>query len=136
MRVEDLKLADTVSISFELRCRVYEAEDGVWSAGCPVLDVHSQGANREEAKRSLHEAVELFIESCIERNTLDEVLRDCGFRVLPSGIQAPPDAETIGVQRRLEEEELLGEEFPLEVTVPAYQAALFMERINPNLNAR
>ncbi len=129
-------MADTVSISFELRCRVYEAEEGLWSAGCPVLDVHSQGANREDAKHALHEAVELFIESCIERNTLDEVLRDCGFRVLPSGIPAPPDAERISVRRHAEDEDILGEEFPLDITVPAYQAALFLERTNPNLNAR
>lgn len=48
-------------------------------ASCPVFDVHSQGETREKAKENLIEALELFLVSCIERETLDKVLKDCGF---------------------------------------------------------
>ena len=81
-------MADTVTISFQLLCRLNEKEKGLWSAGCPRLDVYSQGCTREDAKGVLKVAIELFIESCLERNTLDEVLRDSGFRLLSSGVEA------------------------------------------------
>lgn len=45
----------------------------------PHLDVASQGRNRAEAEHNLIEAAQLFIESCYERNVLDEVLKSCGF---------------------------------------------------------
>jgi hypothetical protein len=38
-----------------------------------------QGRDQEEAVRNLIEAAQLFIESCFERNVLDEVLKNCGF---------------------------------------------------------
>lgn len=53
---------------------------GEWIVGCfPNLDVTSQGRNQQEAERNLIEAAQLFIESCFERNVLDEVLKNCGF---------------------------------------------------------
>lgn len=48
---------------------------------CATLDVMSQGATRQEAKRHLVEAVQLFVESCFERGTLDRVLKKCGGRI-------------------------------------------------------
>jgi predicted RNase H-like HicB family nuclease len=52
-------------------------------ASCPILDVHSQGETEEKAKKNLVEALSLFFLSCFERGTLDQVLKDCGFRALP-----------------------------------------------------
>ncbi len=49
-------------------------------ASCPVFDVHSQGKDKEEALHNLQEALYLFFISCIERGTLDEVLRESGFK--------------------------------------------------------
>ncbi len=130
-------MPDTVTISVQLLCRVNEEEKGLWSAGCPRLDVYSQGGTREDAKGALKEAIELFIESCLERDTLDEVLRDSGFRLLLSGVEASESSEHIAVERRPadEDDNLLGEEFPLNVEIPAYQAALLLER-NDRLDAR
>ena len=51
-----------------------------------MLDVHSQGYTEEEARRNLAEAIKLFVVSCFERGTLDEALKECGFRAL----KAPP----------------------------------------------
>lgn len=50
-------------------------------ASCPVLDVHSQGHTEEEATANLREAVQLFLESCIDLGTLDQVLKDSGLHV-------------------------------------------------------
>ncbi|MBD3328471.1 hypothetical protein GF340_04165 [Candidatus Peregrinibacteria bacterium] len=46
---------------------------------CPALDVYSQGNDKEEAKRNLVEAISGFLLTCFEMNTLDEVLKNCGF---------------------------------------------------------
>lgn len=40
-----------------------EREDDMYVALCPELDVASQGASVEEARRNLVEAVELFLEA-------------------------------------------------------------------------
>ena len=77
------------------------------------------------------EAVELFVESCIERDTLDEALRNCGFHLVPSSMSAPEHGEQITVEMGpADETELLGESFPLIITVPAYLAALRLEERN------
>jgi predicted RNase H-like HicB family nuclease len=62
-------------------------------ASCPVLDIHSQGENEEKAKKNLVEATSLFLTSCFERGTLDEVLKKCGFtpfHPIPGPIKATP----------------------------------------------
>lgn len=48
-------------------------------AGCPSLDVFSQGTTEREAVENLNEALHLFVLSCFERGTLLQVLKDCGF---------------------------------------------------------
>lgn len=122
-------MADLIGISLKLLCRVHRKSEKLWVAGCPRLDVYSQGAMREEAKRALKEAVELFVESCLERDTLAEVLRDCGFRLVPAAVHVPERLEEL--KRPSEDEELLGEPFSLDLTIPAYQAALVMENSKP-----
>ena len=44
---------------------------------CPTIGVCSQGETEEKAIENLKEAVSLFIISCIEKGTLDTVLKDC-----------------------------------------------------------
>jgi predicted RNase H-like HicB family nuclease len=46
---------------------------------CPELNVSSFGDNIEDAKSSLQEAIEAFIETCEEMGTLEEVLEEAGF---------------------------------------------------------
>lgn len=46
---------------------------------CPDLEVSSFGETLEEAKHSLHEALEAFIEECEAMGTLGEVLEEAGF---------------------------------------------------------
>ena len=49
-------------------------------ASCQVLNISSQGETEKKAKKNLTEALTLFFISCIERNTLDAVLKECGFK--------------------------------------------------------
>ncbi|MBF0103493.1 MAG: hypothetical protein HQK77_21540 [Desulfobacterales bacterium] len=48
-------------------------------SSCPILDVCSQGETEDHAKKNLIEALSLFLTSCYERNTLEAVLKECGF---------------------------------------------------------
>ena len=59
-------------------------------ASCLILDIHSQGETAEKAKRSLIEALSLFLVSCFERGILDEVLKNCGFKPLYRRIPQKP----------------------------------------------
>ncbi len=64
-----------IQLSFEL------AEKEKWYvASCPALDVFSQGETERQAERNLREALCLFLTSCVERGTLNTVLKECGFR--------------------------------------------------------
>ena len=59
--------------------------EGTWHiAACAPLDVASQGHTREEAIRNLEEALSLFLESCLERGTLQQVLGDAGLHPVDS----------------------------------------------------
>ena len=49
-------------------------------AWCPALDVYSQGPSQKKAITNLADALRLFLMSCYERGTLDQVLREGGFR--------------------------------------------------------
>ena len=66
------------TLTFRLPYRL-EREDGVWVAVCDALDVASQGSDPAEAGEMLTEALQLFLEACIEDGNLDAVLRECGF---------------------------------------------------------
>ena len=54
-------------------------EDDLYAALCPSLNVSSFGESIDEAKKSLVEALEIFVEECSEMGTLDEVLEESGF---------------------------------------------------------
>ena len=54
-------------------------EDGQFVAYCEPLDLASQGDTPEQAHSRLGEAVRLFIDSCFERGTLEQVLSERQF---------------------------------------------------------
>ena len=72
------KSRDRILLKVDVQCNVQKDEVG-YIAHCPSLDVFSQGGTREKAIENLVEALQLFLESCRERGTLDAVLADCGF---------------------------------------------------------
>ena len=52
----------------------FHRERKQWIGWCPDLDVSTQGDTRREAEENLHEAVSLFLETCQETGTLEDVL--------------------------------------------------------------
>lgn len=118
---------DTVTVSLRLRCFLRQEAD-YWVSGCPALDVYSQADEAEAAKAALQEAVELWMDSCLERNTLQQALVELGWHRVPPDQRVTVDAEYIGISEAQDADQVLGEPFPIEVTVPAFQAALLNER--------
>ena len=54
-------------------------EGDLYVARCPDLDVSSFGDTLDEARDSLQEAVEAFLEGCELLGTLNEILEESGF---------------------------------------------------------
>ena len=53
-----------------------KTEGDVHVSYCPALDVCSQGDTEDEASANLIEALQLFVQSCYERGTLDAVMNE------------------------------------------------------------
>lgn len=71
-------------------------EDKVFVAYTPALELCTQGDSYEEAQRMLGEAIVIFFEECIERGTLEQVLKDCGWTKIPQKKEwMPPSREVI-----------------------------------------
>ena len=71
---------NVISMKVKLMATIEKEESGIYCVQCPALGVASQGMNVPEAKKNIVEAVELFIESCLERGVLNEVLENHGFQ--------------------------------------------------------
>jgi len=56
---------------------------------CRALDVITQGPTEAAARQNLTEAVTLFLESCAELGSRDEIFRELGFRDTPAGVSPP-----------------------------------------------
>ncbi len=65
------------SIDFTLPLRL-KRKANHWVATCPALDITTQGNNEQEAKTNLIEATRLFLSTCIEKGTIDDVLKGRG----------------------------------------------------------
>jgi predicted RNase H-like HicB family nuclease len=62
-----------------LKIEIFKEGD-VFVSVSPQLNVSSFGDTVEEARASLKEAIEAFIEECQTMGTVDEVLEEAGFR--------------------------------------------------------
>ncbi len=61
-----------------IRVEIFK-EDDLYVALSPELNVSSFGETIGEAKESIKEAIEGFLEECRELGTLNEVLEEAGF---------------------------------------------------------
>ena len=66
-------------MKLNLRIEIFK-EDDQYGAIAPELNVSSFGDSPDEAKSSLEEAVELFLEECKSKGTLEEVLLEARFK--------------------------------------------------------
>ena len=110
----------SISVVIELSA-VISDKTGQWEAFCPDLDICTQGASEDEAKENLSEAVGLWFESCLQRDTLWEALEELGW-YLAAGSDS---VQGVGPFRILPREpsNIPGDPFDLTVRIPAYQAA-------------
>ena len=83
-------MSATLSMQFRLPFRL-EREGDVFISICDILDVRSQGESAEQAGEMLIEALQLFLETCIEEGTVEAVLRQSGFRPTPDGYDEQDD---------------------------------------------
>jgi predicted RNase H-like HicB family nuclease len=51
-------------------------QDDWYVAYCPPLDITTQGKTAAEAKANLKEACSLFLQSCFERGTFEQAMRE------------------------------------------------------------
>jgi predicted RNase H-like HicB family nuclease len=104
---------------------ILKQEGDVWVAGFPRLDVYSQGDTADDAKENASEALRLWVDSCLDRGTLGEALRELGWHRFAEGITPARSEEDERVEvGRLED--VLGEPWEQQIEIPAYQAAEFL----------
>jgi len=65
-------------MKISIRIEIFKEGD-IYTALSPELNVSSFGETIEEAKKSIKEAVEAFVEECERMGTLDDVLEESGF---------------------------------------------------------
>ncbi len=84
----------SAQIRLEMRLPFLIVKKEKWYvSSCPILDVFSQGATEQDAKKNLIEALTLFLTSCFEHGTLEAVLKQCGFQRAIGGPFIPPKSE-------------------------------------------
>lgn len=70
-----------VQVVMHLTLPVTVHKEGKWFvSSCPILNVSSQGRTQGKSLENLGEALYLFLRSCYERGSLDQVLRESGLR--------------------------------------------------------
>lgn len=70
-------------LELEFNAEIFKEGD-VYVGFCPELNVSSFGDDIEDAKRSLQEAVIVFLEECEEMGSLEDVLEEAGFHKIQS----------------------------------------------------
>ena len=65
-------------MDISVRIEIFKEGD-VYVALSPKLNVSSYGDTIEDAKKSIKEAIEAFVEECGRMGTLEEVLEESGF---------------------------------------------------------
>jgi len=117
-------MGETIKLDVQLRAFIRRDTRTRWIAVCPHLDVVTQGTSAAEAKRQLDDAVHAWFDDCIERGTLDQALRECGFRPATRE-EAGASGEHVTLSRD-DDADVRGDAFSVHVTIPAYQAAAVM----------
>lgn len=65
-------------MKISVRIEIFK-EDDVYVALAPELNVSSFGETIEDAKKSVKEAIEAFVEECERMGTIEDVLEESGF---------------------------------------------------------
>ena len=88
------------TVSYSVKLDAWLRRDGrEWLAWCPSIDVTTQARTKKKVLESLREAVQLWFESCIERNVLDAALREAGFEKVSDDEELLEGSNVIKIQR-------------------------------------
>jgi len=68
-------LLEPIRLPFQTKKR-----GNIYIASCHAFDIHTGGYTEKEATHNLMNAVESFINICLEMGTLDEILEGCGLK--------------------------------------------------------
>ncbi|MGI9311044.1 MAG: type II toxin-antitoxin system HicB family antitoxin [bacterium] len=86
---------NVVLIKASLDAFITQEESKVYVSCCPAFDLYSQGETKKEARDNIIEATELLFETCIEDQTLDQMLANYGFHPAKKRrtkkVEAPPE---------------------------------------------
>lgn len=77
-----------VSWQFNLPVTIFK-EKKRYIAHTPALDLSTSGRTYEEVKKRFEEIVNIFFEELVKNDTLDDVLRDMGWREVKKNWQPP-----------------------------------------------
>jgi len=70
----------SMEIKFCLPVQITKKKKWYLASCCP-MDVHTQGETEKIALKNIEEALRMFLISCLERHTFDEVMKECGIGV-------------------------------------------------------
>ncbi|MEI7740913.1 MAG: type II toxin-antitoxin system HicB family antitoxin [bacterium] len=73
-------------------------EGNAYVAYSPALDLSTCGNSEEDAKRMWHEIVDIFFEEHIRMGTLEQVLKDLGWKKVKK-IMVPPEVVNHSMMR-------------------------------------
>jgi predicted RNase H-like HicB family nuclease len=77
-----------VTIEVELPLLIWRENDQ-YVAFTPALDLSTCGSTNEDAVNNFSQAVELFVETAIERKTIDDLLESLGWIAAPNNWSPP-----------------------------------------------
>ncbi len=91
---------NTEIVSYSVKLDTWLRRDGrEWLAWCPGIDVMTQAGTKKKVLESLREAVQLWFESCIERNVLDAALKEVGFEEVSADEELLKGSNVIKIHR-------------------------------------
>ncbi len=68
-----------VQVEVKLQICIEKTESG-YIAFCEPLDIYAEGSSKRKAEANIREALSLFLETCLEMGTFNEVLTSSGFQ--------------------------------------------------------
>ncbi len=58
----------------------FKKDKDIFISYCPALDLADYGKTLKLAEKNLKITTKLFLDSCVKRKVLEDVLRDCGWK--------------------------------------------------------
>ena len=83
-------MASSITVTIEFPVLIKDKGE-YFVASCESLDIHAEGSSRREAKRRIMDALDVFVSTCIEMGTLEEVMKESGYEKIVHDTNSKPD---------------------------------------------